>query len=245
MADSLEGLSSNIQALTQEYETVAQNLANMSTAGYKRTLNSFSQELLSRMSEAPETLPADGTIQAISTRDFSQGQMIKTDRTLDLAIQGKGFFVVETPEGPLYTRNGAFQIQRDGRLVDMNGRNVAGADGPIIIPATVSEQSISISPDGALRFGDTALGRIRVVDFGADESRLTAKGFNGFSAPADALPAPAANSAVHQGYQEASNVRSVEEVVNLMVVARMYETNMNVLRKRQDYTRAIMTAANG
>jgi flagellar basal body rod protein FlgG len=171
--------------------------------------------------------------------------MIKTDRAMDLAIQGKGFFVVETPEGPLYTRNGAFQIQRDGRLVDMNGRNVAGADGPIIIPATVSEQSISISSDGALRSGDTALGRLRVVDFGADESRLTAKGFNCYSAPTNAVAASAANAVVHQGYQEASNVRSVEEMVNLMVVARMYETNMNVLRKRQDYTRAIMTAANG
>ncbi len=245
MADSLEGLSSNIQALTQEYETVAQNLANMSTAGYKRTVSSFSRELMSRMSETPETLPADGAIQATGTRDFSQGQMVKTDRTLDLAIQGKGFFVVETAEGPLYTRNGAFQIQRDGRLVDMNGRNVAGADGPIIVPATVSEQSISISPDGSLRSGDTALGRIRVVDFGADESRLTAKGFNCYSAPADAVPAPVGNSVVHQGYQEASNVRSVEEMVSLMVVSRMYETNMNVLRKRQDYTRAIMAAANG
>lgn len=245
MADSIEGLSSNIQALTKEYETVAQNLANMSTAGYKRTLNSFSRELSSRLSEAPEDMPADGAIQATGARDFSQGQMIRTDRTLDMAIQGKGFFVVETPEGPLYTRNGAFQIQRDGRLVDMAGRNVAGADGPIIVPTTVSEQSISISSDGALRSGDTALGRIRIVDFGVDESRLTAKGFNGFIAPADTVPAPAAKAVVHQGYQEASNVRSVEEMVSLMVVSRMYETNMNVLRKRADYTRAIMSAANG
>jgi flagellar basal-body rod protein FlgF len=245
MADSIEGLSSNIQALTQEYETVAQNLANMSTAGYKRTLTSFSRELSSRLSKDPETLPEDSTIQTTGTRDFSQGSMIKTDRTLDMAIQGKGFFVVETPEGPLYTRNGAFQVQRDGRVVDMAGRNVAGADGPIIVPTTVGEQSISISPDGFLRSGDTAIGRFRVVDFGADEGRLTAKGFNCYSAPTDAVAAPAANAVVHQGYQEASNVRSVEEMVSLMVVSRMYETNMNVLRKRQDYTRAIMTAANG
>ena len=171
--------------------------------------------------------------------------MIKTDRAMDLAIQGKGFFVVETPEGPLYTRNGAFQIQRDGRLVDLNGRNVAGADGPIIVPSTVNEQSISVSPDGTLRSGDTALGRLRIVDFGADESGLTAKGFNCFSASADRVPAPAANFVVHQGYQEASNVRSVEEMVNLMVVSRMYETNMSILRKRQDYTRAILSVANG
>src|SRR5512138_2875665 len=123
MADSIEGLSSNIQALTREYEAVAQNLANMSTAGYKRTLNSFSRELLTKLSESPDTLPEDGTIQAISGRDFSQGSLVRTSRSLDLAIQGKGFFVVETPEGPLYTRNGAFQIQQDGRMVDLNGRN--------------------------------------------------------------------------------------------------------------------------
>ena len=145
MADSIEGLSSSIQALTQEYEAVAQNLANMSTAGYKRTMSSFNREMLSRLSESPDTMPADGTIQVTSYRDFGQGSLVKTDRPLDLAIQGKGFFVVETPEGPLYTRNGTFQIQRDGRLVDLNGRNVAGADGPVIIPPTVNEQSISVS----------------------------------------------------------------------------------------------------
>ncbi|NLH15229.1 MAG: flagellar hook basal-body protein [Phycisphaerae bacterium] len=245
MADSIEGLSTSIQALTQEYETVAQNLANMSTAGYKRTLNSFSRELLSRLSENPDTMPEDGAITAISTRDFTQGQLVKTDRSLDMAIQGKGFFVVETPEGPLYTRNGAFQIQRDGRLVDLNGRNVEGADGPIVIPTTISEQSITVSADGSLRSGTTALGRLRIVDFGAEESRLTAKGFNCFSAPADAVSTPATNAAIHQGYQEASNVRSVEEMVNLMVVSRMYETTMSVLRKRQEYARAIMTVANG
>ncbi len=245
MADSIEGLSSRIEALTWEYETVAQNLANMSTAGYKRTLNSFSRELLSKLSENPDTMPEDGSITAVSTRDYSQGQLVKTDRPLDIAIQGKGFFVVETEEGPLYTRNGVFQIQRDGRLVDLNGRNVGGMDGPIILPASVNEQSLSVSEDGSLRSGTTSLGRIRIVDFGADESRLTAKGFNCYTAPADAVSTPASNATLHQGYQESSNVRSVEEMVNLMVVSRMYETTMSVLRKRQDYSRAILTVANG
>jgi flagellar basal-body rod protein FlgF len=245
MADSIEGLSSTIQGLTREYEVVAQNLANMSTSGYKRTVNSFSRELLTKLSESPDVMPEDGTIEAKSSRDFSQGSLVKTGRGLDLAIQGKGFFVIETPEGPRYTRNGVFQIQRDGRLVDPNGRSVAGADGPIMIPETIDEQSIAVSGDGMLRSGETQLGRIRVVDFGADEGRLTAQGFNCYSAPADLTAAQATKATVHQGFQEASNVRSVEEVVNLMVVSRMYETTMSVLRKRQDYTRAIMTVANG
>jgi flagellar basal body rod protein FlgG len=160
-------------------------------------------------------------------------------------MQGKGYLVIETPEGPLYTRSGILQIQRDGRVVDVNGRNVAGVDGPIILPSTISELSISISENGTLKSGQTVLGQLKIVDFGDSENRLVADGFNCFRAPQDVMPAPADKASVQQGYRENSNVKAVDEMVNLMMVSRMYETNMNILRKRQDYTRAILTVANG
>ncbi len=245
MADAVQGISSNIQALIHEYETVTQNLANMSTTGYKRNMNSFTRELMGRLSDDPQHIPPDGSIAILPGRDFSQGQLTMTSRHLDVAIRGKGFFVIETPEGPLYTRSGVLQVQRDGRVVDVNGRNVAGMEGPIILPSTISELDISISENGTLKSGDTVLGQLKIVDFGANENRLVADGYNCFRAPQDAIPMAADKASVQQGYRESSNVKAVEEMVNLMKVSRMYETNMNLLRKRQDYTRAILTVANG
>jgi len=161
MTDLVDHLGSSINSLINEYHTIAHNLANINTAGYKRKVNLFSRVLHNQMGGGLENAVAAGEVQ-----NFSQGTLLRTDRTLDLAITGKGFFVVETPDGPLYTRNGVFHINPAGRIVDLSGRTVAGADAPISVPANVSELSITISEDGTVRAGEAELGRLRVVDFG-------------------------------------------------------------------------------
>ena len=114
MASDIELTASSIAALSQDFHAITHNLANVSTAGYKRLRSRFSNELevvLRGMEEAAGTVPAE--VQGEITIDFTQGSLTHTGRPLDLALEGKGFFVIETPQGPLYTRNGIFQINQN------------------------------------------------------------------------------------------------------------------------------------
>ncbi|MBN1817617.1 MAG: flagellar hook basal-body protein [Sedimentisphaerales bacterium] len=245
MVNSAGPLGSSIDALMKEYQTIANNLANTSTTGYKRQVNTFSRHLIDKLGDAP---PSDPPVAELVTRgglDFSQGTLVATQRMLDVAVEGKGFLVVETPEGPLYTRNGALQINPQGNLVDLQGRLVAGAEGLLIIPPTVSEQDIAISEQGVISAGQAQFGRLRLVDFGADEGDLVPVGFNSYKAPDNLRPADATDAVVKQGFRESSNVRLMEEMVDLMTVARMYETNMGLMQRRRELTRTIMGIANG
>ncbi len=99
MSDEFDVAASSIAALVQDFRAVAQNLANINTSGYKRICTAFSQVLASQLG-----------VQATPTVDFTQGTLTRTGRPLDLGLEGKGFFVIETPTGPLYTRNGGFCV---------------------------------------------------------------------------------------------------------------------------------------
>ena len=237
-------LGSSVSALTNDYYIIAHNLANINTAGYKRKVNSFTRELMAQLSKVEDESVPEGQIKINSVLDFSQGSLLKTDRSLDVAINGKGFFVVETPDGPLYTRNGMFQVNQQGQLVDHEGRIVSGAEGPIIIPSGVSVQEINIGEDGNINTAGGSLGRLKVVDFKEDEGKLFAVGKNCFGAPNDVQPGAAEEALTRQGYQENSNVERMEEVVGLITVSRLYETNMRLLARRRENAKAIIGVAN-
>ncbi|MBE0535203.1 MAG: flagellar hook basal-body protein [Phycisphaerae bacterium] len=245
MANGVDHVGSSINALANEYHTIAHNMANINTAGYKRKVNLFSRELIERMSDAgDDSLPAS-QVKSKASIDFSQGTMIRTDRPLDLAIAGKGFFVIETPDGPLYTRNGTFHVNPQGQLVDLSGRLVGGVDAPITLPPNVSELAIQVAEDGRVSADEAFLGTLKIVDFGADEHKLVCVGENCFAAPRDVRPAAVEEHVVRQGYQENSNVKMMSELVDLISVSRLYETNMNLLRKRAENSRTILGVANG
>lgn len=176
--------------------------------------------------------------------DFSQGKLVHTGRTLDLAVSGPGFFTIETPQGPLYTRNGLFHMDANGQLVNSSGHTVSGVAGPITLPPTVDLEHIEITPNGTIKSGPQALGRIQMSTFPDNESLLAAAGTSEFSAPAGLVPLPASdNVTVHQGYQEASNVNTVKELVDMISVARLYEANMNFIKARKEATSALMQVA--
>jgi flagellar basal body rod protein FlgG len=239
----MDHVGSSINALANEYNTIAHNMANISTAGYKRKVNLFSRELIERMDEAgDDSLPA-AQVKSRAEIDFSPGALTRTDRTLDLAIAGKGFFVVETPEGPLYTRNGIFHVNPQGQLVDMSGRLVGGVDAPITVPPNASELSIQVADDGSIGADGALLGRLKVVDFGADEDKLVSVGESCFAAGKGVRPVAVESPVVRQGYQENSNVKVMSELVDLISVSRLYETNMSLLRKRQENSRTILGVA--
>ncbi|MGD0078291.1 MAG: flagellar hook basal-body protein, partial [Sedimentisphaerales bacterium] len=161
-------------------------------------------------------------------------------------IMGKGFFVVETPEGPLYTRNGAFQINDGGQLTDSVGRIVSGEAGPITVPPTVGISQLAVTADGKITADGINIGKLQIVDFKENESKLIPAGGNCFLMPdKDVRPTPAENIVVKQGYQEASNVKVVDELVDMIMVSRLYEANMRYVSAQKENSSSIMNVAMG
>ncbi len=244
MSEITEQVLPSIDALMQEFYIITHNLANVSTVGYKRRCNAFSRSLEAQGSNWETYSP--GSIDLNSAFDFSQGSVTETGRALDLALYGKGLFVIETPEGPLYTRNGMFRTNSNGQIVDSEGRTVAGEAGPIMIPAGVGLSQLSVASDGSISAGGTAIGRFSIVDFGADEDKLVPAGANRYRMPEEGIvPVAAEQIVVKQGYLESSNVKMVDELVDMIMVSRLYEANMKVVSSQTQTSSSIMSVAMG
>lgn len=242
MPDTISQISSSVSSLTEQFDIIAHNLANVSTAGYKRRCTVFS-ELLDSQAQNSAT-ESGGEVTLEKEFDFSQGDIVQTDRSLDFALYGKGFFVIETAEGLLYTRNGIFHLNQNGQIVNSEGQIVAGEAGPIIVPSTVGISQLYVSNDGTLSAEGTAIGKFRLVDFGDDEERLVSVGSSCFQMPEEEVqPVTAEDVVVKQGYKEASNVKMVQELVNMMMVSRLYEANMKFVSAQKEASDSIMKVA--
>jgi flagellar basal body rod protein FlgG len=244
VADSTEQISASVDALMQEFYVITHNLANVSTVGYKRRCNAFTRALEAQ--GLPTETYSPGSVDLNSVFDFSQGSVVETGRPLDFALYGKGFFVVETPQGPLYTRSGAFQTNHNGQIVDSQGRIVAGQAGPITIPPNVALSQLTITNDGSVSADGVAAGRFTLVDFADNENKLVSVGAGCFQMPdQEVVPVAAENAVVKQGYQEASNVKIVDELVNMIMVSRLYESNMKIIAAQKEASSSIMGVAMG
>lgn len=150
-----------------------------------------------------------------------QGAYKQTGNTYDLSIQGRGYFVIETPQGDRYTRNGAFMRSADGMLVTTDGFRVLGQNGrPIYIP---EGQSVTIGAQGLINVDGEEAGTVALVDF-ADRRALLKTGNNLFT-PQEGQAPQAAVGSIEQGALEMSNVNVVSEMVNLISAYRAYEAN--------------------
>jgi flagellar basal-body rod protein FlgF len=153
---------------------------------------------------------------------------------LDVAIQGAGYFSVQTPNGDTrYTRNGVFQINDGGQLVDLNGNAVQGSSGEINIPKGTT--SITIGQDGTVSTPKAILGQIGLTTF-ANEQSLQPDGNNYLTASADADPQPATNPRMLQGSIESSNVNTVKSMTQMIEVQRQYQSAANLVQQEQDRT---------
>lgn len=242
MSNITSQISLSINDLEEQFNIVTHNLANVSTVGYKRICSTFAKSLETQP-ESSEAEVSEGA-ELKTMLDFSQGSIIQTARPLDFALYGKGFFVIETPEGPLYTRNGMFQTNPNGQIVDSEGRIIAGQSGPITVPIDVGLSQVNVSSNGTISAGGVDIGQFRLVDFGEDENKLISAGGSCFLMPDKNIqPLATENIVVKQGYQEASNVQMVGELVNMIMVSRLYEANINIISAQEDASGSLMDLA--
>jgi flagellar basal-body rod protein FlgF len=238
--NSASQLGASVDALEKAFDIIAHNMANVSTVGYKRRCDSFTQALAAQGEGSEGTAGA-----APGAYDLSQGTLVPTGRTLDVGLYGKGFFVIESPEGPLYTRHGTFQTNANGQIVDTMGRLVAGTGGPLMVPPGIDLSQVQIDTAGRVSAGKVPLGQFRLVEFGDKDRQLVGAGASCFRAPTSAAPKEAANTTVRQGYEEASNVKLVDELVKMITVSRLYEANMKLTTVNRDNSSSAISVAMG
>jgi flagellar basal-body rod protein FlgF/flagellar basal-body rod protein FlgG len=211
---------------TEALDTIANNLANASTVGYRAQRNVFSSVLAeaNNASDSPlnQAMNSFGVLSG-TTLDQSQGALQKTGNNLDLAIQGSGFFVVQTPNGPMYTRNGGFQVSSKGQLITGSGDPVMGSSGTITMPPG----EVSISADGTISSNGAVAGKLKLVQF-APGTNLTSAGETYYSAPPK-TEIPATDSTIKQGMLESSNVNPVASMVELITAQRSAEMMQRAL----------------
>lgn len=223
MLNGLYSASSAMDAATRRHEVISQNLAHAQMPGYRRqTVMHSTREshFEDSMREALQYELHGVTCDKTST-DFTPGTMERTDHPLDMAIQGDGFFVVNGPTGPLYTRNGAFQIDSEGRLVTGDQMAVQGTNGELMLPPNTSISSLRLGQDGTLFADSTEIGKLRIVNF-SDPQKLESKGVTLYASPLD-MPAHDIAATVFQNMRERSNVSPIQELVDMIAAQRQQE----------------------
>jgi len=221
------------QGLIHELNVVANNLANASTPGYKSDRAIFSELLIARSSD-PNLSISMGMLGGHSFR-MEEGGLNFTGGKLDLAIQGEGFFLVETPAGQRLTRAGHFQLSALGELIDPQGNRLLSQGGaPINVPQDAVD--LIVSEDGAISSNGILIDTIGIV---RPEGQLQRDSNMFFSAPGFAQET---NMKVVQGAVEQSNVSPVLEVARMIEVQRAYEAGQALLEKEDQRISQLISA---
>ncbi len=248
MIKSLNTAATGMAAQQANLDTIANNLANVSTNGFKKSRAEFEDLMYHNLREAGEATGLNsisptgvqtglGVRTASVQRDFTYGSAIMTKNPLDLQIEGAGFFQVQMGDGQIgYTRDGAFKKDPTGRIVDKNGNLL----NPVVtVPADTT--AVEITSSGEIRVlqgtGDApqTIGQVELANF-VNPTGLKAQGKNIFTTtpasgqPITAKPGQAGLGQVSQGQLEASNVNIVDEMVNMITAQRAYETNSKVIQ---------------
>jgi flagellar basal-body rod protein FlgG len=218
-------------AATERLDTIASNLANANTAGFKRDRISFETLL-----DAAKGTGGGDDPRFVSSRhgiDFSPGPLRQTGNRWDLAIEGDGFFSVQTPQGVAYTRQGTFRPDGAGRVVTPGGFPLLAQGAPLTIPPGAA--TVVIDPQGVVTVDGVQRGRLDIVDFQKPYPLQKEEG--GIFRPTgggQAIPATAAR--VAQGFLEETNISPVNEMVQMIDTNRHYEACTRVIRSFDDIT---------
>ena len=225
------GLSRQM-ALKTRMNVIANNLANINTAGFKRDTVHM-EEFRMPVAQMTELRGRDKALSYVHDRavlnNMSAGSMKQSGNELDVAINGKGWFSINTPSGERYTRNGEFKLNNEGTLVTNDGFPVLGSGGPISFGP--NETQITIARDGTISSSEGVKGQIRVVTFN-EEQNLNKEGFNLFKI--DEQPTPVEQPNLIQGMVEGSNVKPVLELTTMIETTRAYVNQAQLLKKSEE-----------
>jgi len=219
--------------LLKEMQLVANNIANISTTGYRREGTIFSEFVKQVPTEGASISMTDSNVRMT---DLAPGVNTQTGGTFDLAIQGDGFFMIETADGPRLTRAGAFLPNENSELANFDGQLVLDAGGaPIFIPPDAT--SISIGQDGTISSGQDAIAQIGIFSV-QNPDQLAREGSVLFRF--DEEPIPNQNPQVLQGFVEGSNVNPVREITRMIEVQRAYELSQTFQEKEDERVRNVL-----
>ncbi len=224
-------LSGSIAAM-RRMDTISNNLANVNTPGFKKDKMLFESMLAS--TTTPPVVPPRTTADPILQKDnvyidYSVGSASQTGNPLDFSIDGDGFFVIQTPQGRAYTRQGNFRLSADGTLVTADGFPVLGQNGVIRIQGG----QVDVNSKGEMKVDGTPADTLSIVDF-PKPYNLTKVSSAQFI-PANPQQAPqAATGSIRQGQLEGSNVDSITEMVQMIETTRYFETCQRVIKGFDD-----------
>ncbi|MBA2655970.1 MAG: flagellar hook basal-body protein [Tatlockia sp.] len=218
MIDAIKSTQLAMISDQNRLQTINQNISNMLTPGYKQQLVdlSFKEQL------STELNPAFPQLQ--NAHNLTQGPMMHTKASTDLALAGEGFFVVHTEKGLLYTRRGDLHLNEHGELSSFTGGLVMGRSGSIVI----NDNEFSVDKKGNISIGDQKIDQLRIVKFSSNQP-LSYLGQGLYQSSESPLPAES-TTPVLQGYIEQSNVKSVDEMMELVKTSRHFEASQHVMR---------------
>lgn len=219
--------------LLKEIQSVANNIANISTTGFRREGVVFA--------EMVEALPTEGGSVAMTAArgrftDASQGALVQTGGSLDLAIEGDGYFTVLTAQGDRLTRAGAFARNADGEMVTMDGHQLLDeGGGPIVIP--FEAEDLGVSGDGTISVNGEPVARVGLVTV-ADQTQLFREAGALYRAEGDVIPLE--DGRIAQGFLEQSNVNAVSEMARMIMVQRAYEYGQKMMDNEDERIRLVV-----
>lgn len=223
MLAGIYSAASGMDAAALRHTVASANLANIQSPGYLRRVQPMSFDGASGAASGTSTTPGGGTY-----LDVTSGPRKETGRPLDLAIAGDGFFVVAGPDGPLFTRNGSFQADPEGRIVTIDGLPVRGTRGDLVLPAGSTTEQIVVQRDGVLKVGRNEIGQLELASF-EHPDQLLPSGASLFAAPPDGVQRVWEGEVV-QGYVEQSNVSPMIELVGILAASRQYEASQQAMK---------------
>ncbi len=241
---------SGAMAQSSRLDTIANNIANVNTNGFKKDRQVFS-EYLSAYEKADDLIRAPRVPASIESfydmnggdnsyvnsagtyTNFEQGGLRPTGSALDFALEGKGFFEVLTPQGVRWTRNGGTQLDGQGRLVTKEGFPILkeGQGDPTQRAFNVTSGNLTVTQRGDVFDGGNPIGRLAVVDFAKlDDLQKVGNNLYSLKDVARSTPMPVEEGRVHQGYMEASNVNVIEEMTDMITANRVFEAAQHAVK---------------
>lgn len=219
--------------LMQEMQVVANNIANMSTTGFRREGVIFAEHVADLQGAEPSLSMATAEGRAVN---LSQGVLQQTGGRFDLAIEGEGFFMIQTPDGNQLTRAGAFTASPDGALVTAEGFSVLDAGGaPIAVPPGTTQ--VTVARDGTMSADGQSVAQVGIF-LPVDPNELIEVAGTRFKTTQ--TPQVTESGAVFQGFLEGSNVNSVMEITRMIAVQRAYEMGQSFLESEDSRIKSVV-----